>query len=148
MSDPLRSEIEAHFARWRSAVDERDLERMASMLAVDAQGGNAVFGLFEGHDAIMRFMDHWPEIVPNRSIWVAIDGQRVVNKWRETLPGDPPDGSDYHYYGISEFLYGGSNEWSYMYGLPDQVGLMKTYARWRADGQHERFGEVYPGMPG
>ena len=41
MPDYEQSEIEAHFARWREAVDRRDLPAMASMLAEDAKGGNA-----------------------------------------------------------------------------------------------------------
>ena len=80
------------------------------------------------------------------SPWVAIDGTRVVNKWRETLPGDPPEGATYHYDGISELRYAGSQHWDYMFGLPDVIGLQQVYSRWKADGQHEIHGEVYPGM--
>lgn len=147
MSDHERGEIEAHFARWREAVDRRDLDAMAAMLAEDAQGGNSVFGLSQGRDAILRFMQRWPESVPNRSVWVAIDDVRVVNKWRETLPGTPPQGRYYHYTGISEFIYAGNGQWSFMYGLPDIVGLTRVYAEWRRDGQADIHGEVYPGMP-
>jgi hypothetical protein len=146
VADYARSEVEAHFGRWRQAVDRRDLEAMASMLAEDACGGNSVFGVFEGRDAIMAFMQNWPESVPNRSVWVAIDGSRVVNKWRETLPGTAPEGRDYHYDGISEFIYGGDGQWSFMYGLPDQLGLTRAYARWRDDGQAQIHGEIYPGL--
>jgi hypothetical protein len=146
MSEFERSEVEAHFTRWRAAVDRRDLAAMAPMLAEDARGGNAVFGIVEGRDKIMEFMQYWPESVPNRSVWHAIDGVRVVNKWRETLPGSPPPGSSYDYDGISEFVYGGNGQWSFMYGLPDQVGLLRSYAQWRKDGQAEIHGEVYPGL--
>ena len=147
MADHPRSEVERHFRVWREAVDQRDLDQMARMFAEDARGGNSVFGLFEGRDAIAKFSrDHWPELVPNRSVWQVIDGDRVVNKWRETLPGDPPTGRDYHYDGISEFLYAGSGHWSFMYGLPDVIGLTRVYARWREDGQAELHGEVYPGF--
>jgi hypothetical protein len=150
MSDYERSEIEAHFSHWREAVDRRDLDAMASMLTPDARGGNAQFGVSEGRDAIMQFMEHWPQSVPNRSVWHVIDGVRVVNKWRETLPGTVPDGRDYHDYqydGISEFIYAGGQKWNFMYGLPDQVGLMRAYAQWRKDGQAAIHGEVYPGIP-
>jgi hypothetical protein len=147
VSDYPRSEIEAHFARWRDAVDRHDLEAMARMLAEDARGGNAVFGRFEGRAAIMQFWKHWPDSVPNRNVWCVIDGSRVVAKWRETLPGTPPEGSDYHYYGISEFIYAGNGQWSFIYSLPDQTGLVRAYARWRKDGHVEAYGEIYPGMP-
>jgi hypothetical protein len=147
MSDPPRPEVEAHFSRWREAVDRRDLDAMASMLCTNARGGNASYGLSEGRDAVVAFMQNWPETVPNRSVWHAIDGLRVVDKWRETLPGDPPDGQPYDYFGISEFLYAGHGHWNFMFGLPDHVGLLKTYARWRQDGQAKIHGEVYPGIP-
>jgi hypothetical protein len=142
-----RDEIEQHFLRWREAIDHRDFDAMTSMLTPQARGGNSQFGIFEGRDALVQFSrDHWPESVPNTSEWHAIDGTRVVNKWRETLPGKAPENNDYHYYGISEFIYAGANQWDYMYGIPDIVGLMRVHARWRKDGQSDVFGEVYPGM--
>jgi hypothetical protein len=101
MAGFFREEVEAHFTRWREAVDRHDLDAMAPMLTPDAGGGNATFGLSEGRDAVMQFMQHWPESVPNRSLWHAIDGDRVVNKWREWLPGESPDGTEYHYDGIA-----------------------------------------------
>ncbi len=147
MSDHSRDEVEGHFQCWREAIDRRDIEAMASMFSDDARGGNSQFGLFEGRDAIMRFtMDRWPASVPNKSVWHVIDDLRVVNKWRETLPGEAPDGSDYHYFGISEFIYAGSSQWNFMYGIPDVIGLTRVHARWLKDGQADRFGEVYPGL--
>ena len=116
------------------------------MFAEDARGGNSVAGIFEGREAIMEFMNSWPEIIPNRSLWVAIDGVRVVNKWRETLPGTAPKGGGYHYDGISEFIYSGRGQWGFMYGLPDILGLQREYSRWKADGHEAVYGEVYPGM--
>ena len=142
MSDPRRDEIERHFARWRDVVDRRDLDAMASMFAPDARGGNAVFGLFDGPEAIIGFArQHWPEAIPNRSVWHVIDGVRVVDKWRETLPGEPSSGSDYDYFGITELLYAGEGKWSYMFGLPDTVGALsrlRALARRRAGGAIRR----------
>lgn len=146
MPEYARTEIEAHFARWREAVDRHDLEAMKPMLTEDARGGNATFGISEGRDGVMQFMQHWPESVPNRSVWHVIDADRVVNKWREWLPGSASDGSDYHYDGISEFIYAGADRWNFMYGLPDVTGLTRAYARWKNDGQAEIHGEVYPGL--
>ena len=62
-----------------------------------------VSGTFQGPDAIIQFArDNRPETLPSRSIWHAIDGSRVVNKWLEIPPGEPPAGSDYSYEGITE----------------------------------------------
>jgi hypothetical protein len=114
-----RSEVEQHFASWRQAIDGHSLELLAAMLTPNARGENAVFGIVTGRDAVMQFMARWPESVPNQSLWVAIDGLRVVNQWRETLPGEAPVGQDSPYDGISEFAYAGNGHWSCMYGLPD-----------------------------
>jgi hypothetical protein len=144
MSEFPRDEVVQHFRRWRAATDRRDLAAMAPMLAVDAKGGNSYFGILDGRDAIMNFVEkRWPAAVPNRSVWHVIDGARVVNKWRETLPGTPPDGTDYHYVGISEFIYAGNGEWSFMYGIPDAVGLGEVHKRWTADGHAEEYPKLY-----
>ena len=143
-----REEVAQHVARWRRAVDQRDLDGMASMFTEDARGGNSQYGVFDGRKAIMRFIeDHWPEAVPNRSVWHAIDGARVVDKWRETLPGQAPPGYDYGYDGITELSYAGSRKWRFIYGIPDVVGLMRVVGRWRRDGQADAYGEVYPDIP-
>ena len=119
MSEFSREEVSTHFDRWRAAVDRRDLDEMYVMLADDARGGNCAYGIFLGRDAIIQFArDYWPEGIPNRSIWHVIDGSRVVNKWFETLPGEPSAGNDYTYEGISEFIYAGSGKWSFQHNFP------------------------------
>ena len=106
--------------------------------------GVAIISRSDATDAVLE-LPNFDD--PQRRVLAAtIDGVRVVNKWRETLPGSAPPGSRYHYDGISEFLYGGNGQWSFMYGLPDQVGLLRSYAQWRKDGQAEIHGEVYPGL--
>jgi len=147
MSTPTRQVIESLFRRWRRAVDSRDFEAMRDMLTPDARGGNAVFGLFAGRDAVVEFSEsNWPESVPNVSIWHAIDGVRLVNKWKETMPGNPSSGEPFDYFGISEFIYDESGRWNYMYGLPDVSGLMRVHARWQSDGHAAEFPEVYSEM--
>ena len=146
MSEFTRDEVEAHFRAWRRRVDCHDLEGMADLLAADASGGNAVFGVSEGREAVVKFMGLWPEVVPNQSLWVAIDDVRVVNKWRETLPGESPAGHPYHYDGITELIYAGAQRWSFMYGLPDMVALKAAYSHWKSDGHEVTYGAVYPGL--
>ena len=153
MADPAsaasRAEIERHFVIWRAATEKRDFDRMATLLSVDARGGNSVFGIMQGREEIVEFIrTRWPAEIPNRSLWVAIDGRRVVNKWCETLPGVQPPGRSYTYEGISEFLYAGEHQWNFMYGIPDVVGLERAYESWREDGQAEIFGELYPELRG
>ena len=147
MAEISREQIEALFGRWRVAIDHRDFSAMRDMLTPDARGGNAVFGVFEGRESVLDFAESkWPKAVPNDSVWYAIDGSRLVNKWKETLPGDSPSGGPYEYFGISEFLYDESDRWRFMYGLPDVPGLMRAPARWKADGFAAKYPDVYPEM--
>ena len=142
---PPRAQVESLFRSWRAAIDTRDFAAMRDMLTPDARGGNAVFGVVDGRDALLEFAESkWPEAVPNESVWHAIDGERLVNKWKETLPGTPPSGEPYAYFGISEFLYDESGRWRFMYGLPDVPGLMRVHARWKKDGHAATFPDVYP----
>lgn len=146
-NDDLREDVEALFRRWRAALERRDFSAMREMLTPDARGGNAVFGLTEGRDAVIEFSEtKWPEEIPNVSVWHAIDGTRLVNKWKETLPGDSPTGEPYDYFGISEFIYAEAGQWNFMYGIPDIAGLMSVHARWRSDDQADRFPQVYPDL--
>lgn len=145
MADQTREAIESLFLRWRRAVESRDFIAMREMLTPDARGGNAIYGVREGRDAVIEFSEsNWPASVPNESVWYVIDGARLVNKWKEALPGKSPTGDPYDYFGISEFLYSPSGHWEYMYGLPDVTGLTRVFTRWSEDGNASRFPDVHP----
>jgi hypothetical protein len=142
-----RSEVEKAFAAYRAAIEVGDHETMAAMLADDGRAGNATFGLFHDRASYLKFLtDCWLEVIPNRSVWQMIDGGRVVNKWRESLPGSPPEGERYDYFGINEVIYAGDGQFRFMFSLPDLFGLTVLYGRWKTDGQHETYGDIYPGL--
>lgn len=144
-----REEVAAAFATYRAAVDTADHDTMAAMLTDDGRGGNATFGFFHDRESYKQFLtEAWLEIIPNYSMWRVIDGGRVINKWCEVLPGDPPDGGRYDYFGINEVIYAGNRQFRLMYSLPDLFGLTVLYRRWMADGQHEKYGDLYPGLGG
>ena len=141
-------EVETAFAAYRAAVDAGDHDTMATMLTRDGRGGNATFGFF-GRDDYKQFLaDCWLEIIPNVSVWQLTGGGRVVNKWRESLPGSPPAGGRYDYFGVNEVIYAGEGRFRFMYSIPDLFGLTVLYARWKADGQDEVYGDLYPGIGG
>lgn len=142
-----RDEVGEAFGRYRAAVDVGDHAAMAEMLSEEGRGGNATFGLFHGRAAYRAFLtDHWLEIIPNASVWQMIEGGRVVNKWVETLPGTPPAGGAYDYFGINEVIYAGDGRFRLMYSVPDLFGLTVVYRRWKADGHHQTYGDIYPGL--
>lgn len=142
-----RREVADAFAAYRSAVDVADHDTMAGMLSDGGRGGNATFGLFHDRASYRQFLtERWNELVPNYSVWHVVDGGRVVNKWREVLPGTPPGGGRYEYFGINELIYAGERQFRLMYSVPDLFGLTTVYRRWKANGQHGEYGEIYPGL--
>ena len=70
----------------------------------------------------------------------------MVNRWCEVLPGTPPGGGRYDYFGINELIYAGDGLFRFMYSLPDLFGLTVLYERWKADGQHETHGDIFPSI--
>lgn len=144
-----RGEVVAAFKRYRRAVDQSDHETMAAMLSDDGRAGNATYGLFSDRAAYLAFLkEAWLSVISNLNVWQLIEGGRVVNKWVEILPGTPPAGMNYNYYGINEVIYAGNGQFRFMYSLPDLFGLSQTYRRWKEDGHHNEFGDVYPGASG
>ncbi len=142
-------EVERAFAAYRAAVDAGDHDTMAAMLSEDGRGGNSTFGFFEGRSAYRQFLaDCWLPIVPNHSMWHVVQAGRVVNRWCEVLPGTPPDGGRYDYFGINELIYAGNGLFRFQYSIPELFPLSVLYARWKADGQHETWGDIYPGLGG
>lgn len=143
----LPAEVEQAFQKYRRAVDVGDHEKMASMLSDDGRGGNATFGLFHDRASYKDFLtSHWHEAIPNHSVWVASDRGRVLNKWCEVLPGTPPEGGRYDYFGINEVIYNGEGQFRLMFSTPDLFGLQVLYKKWIADGQKDKYGDIYPGL--
>ncbi len=139
-----RDEVEKAFGEYRAAIAVGDHETMAQMLSDGGRGGNATYGFFSDRASYLQFLkDCWLEVIPNYNVWQMIDGGRVVNKWRETLPGTPPGGGTYDYFGINEVIYSGNGQFRLMYSLPDLFSLTVLYGRWKADGQHEEYGDIY-----
>jgi len=142
-------EVEAAFAIYRNAVDVGDHTTMASLLSEGGRGGNATYGFFHDRATYLEFLkDCWLEIIPNVSVWHIVDGGRIVDKWCETLPGTPPGGDRYDYFGLNELVYAGGGRFRLMFSIPDLFGMTVLYRRWCVDGQHEIYGDIYPGLSG
>lgn len=139
------AEVEAAFLKFRKALDQGDHASMAAMISQGGRAGNATYGLFNDRDSYLEFLrSTWNEVIPNRSVWHVIDKGRVVNKWRESLPGIDSDGRRYDYFGINELIYAGEGLFNLQYSIPDVFGLTALYRKWKSDGQHEIHGEIYP----
>ena len=119
MSHP-REEIEAAVARYvevRERMDrgEGGWEDMCALFTDDATYIDPAWGRVDGIDAIEAFMresmaglEDWTFPIE----WIAIDGDQVVVKWTQRLPGRRPDGSHYDNSGVSLLTYAGGGRFS------------------------------------
>ena len=115
-----REEIEAcvaHYLEVRERMDRNEggWEDMAALFTDDATYIDPAWGRIDGIEAIRTFLresmaglDDWQFPIE----WVAIDGDNVVVKWLQRLPGQRADGSHYDNSGVSLLTYAGGGRFS------------------------------------
>lgn len=112
----VQAAVDAYCAlRRRIDAGEADWPAMAELFTDDATYIDPAWGRVDGIDAIRAFMaesmrglEDWRFPIE----WVAIDGDRVLVKWRQVLPGTRPDGSPYECSGLSSLHYAGGGRFS------------------------------------
>ena len=139
-----RDEIQAcvdHYLAVREQMDrgEGGWIEMAQLFTDDAVYIDPAWGKVEGLPAIKTFLeesmaglDDW--LFPVE--WVAIDGDHVVIKWIQRLPGARADGSTYDSSGVSLLTYAGDGKFS---RSEDHLNMLHVYeviaeSGWRPGG--------------
>src|SRR4051794_6553088 len=127
-----REEVEAAVAAYVAVRERMDAgdggwEDMAAPFTHDATYVDPAWGLIEGNDAIRAFMqesmaglEDW--LFPIE--WIAIDGDHVVVKWIQRLPGRRADGSHYDNSGVSLLTYAGGGRFS---RSEDHLNMLHVY---------------------
>ena len=122
-------EVEGAYARYleerrRVEAGEVGWDALAAFFTDDATFIDPAWGRVEGIAAIRGFLvesmaglDDW--CFPHE--WTAIDGDRLVARWWNRLPGQRPDGSHYQAPGISIMVYAGDGKFSYEEDLLNMV---------------------------
>jgi limonene-1,2-epoxide hydrolase len=116
-----RAEVEATVERYRAtreAIGRGELwwPALADLFTEDAVYIDPAWGRIEGRDEIRTFME---ESMTGLEDWefpiefIAIDGDQVVIKWTQVLPGERPDGGRWTQSGYSTLLYAGDGRFSY-----------------------------------
>jgi ketosteroid isomerase-like protein len=102
----MRDRIEAGHADWPD---------MAELFTDDATYIDPAWGRVDGIDDIREFMaesmaglEDWRFPID----WVAIDGDHVIVKWTQLLPGTRADGTPYANSGLSDLTYAGNGRFS------------------------------------
>ena len=103
----LRADIEAGTKTWTD---------LAGIFTDDVVYIDPAWGRVEGIDELKVFLD---ESMRGLEDWdfpieyTAIDGDTVVVKWTQQLPGTRPDGSRYEQSGYSTLVYAGDGRFCY-----------------------------------
>jgi ketosteroid isomerase-like protein len=111
-------------ARGRAETGEVGWEALADFFTADATFVDPAWGRVHGRDAIRRFLaesmaglEGWT--FPHE--WTLVDGDRIVTRWQNRLPGARADGSPFEAPGLSIFTYAGSGTFSYEEDLLNMV---------------------------
>jgi ketosteroid isomerase-like protein len=117
-----REEVEATVKRYvelREAIDSGQLDSfavLADMYTDDAVYVDASWGRLEGQPAIADWLEYsmvglmdWRFPIE----FTAIEGDHVIVKWTQIIPGQREDGSPYTQSAYSHLIYAGDGKFSY-----------------------------------
>lgn len=134
MSDFSREEIHAAWTRRMALQDADDWAGFGMTFTDDAVYHEHHYGIFRGRAAILAWlvpvMEHckgWTYPVA----WMCIDGNRVVHKWLNRLPGVRPDGSFYEFAGITAMEYAGSGQFSFQEDMYNRSETDRIIDEWQ-----------------
>lgn len=115
----VREKIEAKQLGWEDLVD---------LFTDDATYIDPAWGRFVGREAITQFqrdsmqgLEDWTFPIE----WITIDGNRVIIKFWNRLPGQRPDGTFYEAPGLQVLIYAGNGKFSFDEDLLNMVHVME-----------------------
>jgi hypothetical protein len=130
-----RDEIHAAWKRRMELQDADDWAGFGNTFTADAVYHEHHYGVFRGREKIlawlvpvMEYCKGWTYPVE----WVCIDGNRVVHKWMNRLPGQRPDGSFYEFAGITAMEYAGNGQFSFQEDIYNRFETDKIIDEWKA----------------
>jgi ketosteroid isomerase-like protein len=133
LSAHSREEVEAVVARYcdvRRRIDAGELPwgSLAQFFTEDCVYIDPAWGRVEGlaevsefFEESMRGLEDWEFPIE----FAAIDGDNVVVKWRQILPGARADGTRYEQSGSSTMVYAGDGKFRYQEDLLNMVHVLE-----------------------
>jgi hypothetical protein len=115
----LRGRIERGEATWTDLAD---------LFTDDVVYIDPAWGRIEGIDELRTFLDESMRGLEDWSFpveYTAIDGDTVVVKWTQQLPGTRPDGSRWEQSGYSTLVYAGGGRFSYEEDLLNMAHVLE-----------------------
>lgn len=101
--------------RRRAERGEAGWDALAEFFTEDAVFIDPAWGRVEGRDAIVRFLSESMAGLEGWTFpqeWQMVEGDRLVTRWMNRLPGARPDGTYYEAPGISVITYAGGGRFS------------------------------------
>lgn len=131
-----RDEVEAAVARYcalRAAIErgERTWTALAELFTDDAVYIDPAWGRIEGIGELRHFLH---ESMVGLEDWTfpieftAVEGDDVVVKWTQRLPGRRPDGTPFEQSGYSRLVYGGGGKFRYEEDLLNMTHVLDDLA--------------------
>ena len=136
MTEFPKEEIQAaldNYLRVRESIEagETNWDALAECFTDDAVYIDPAWGRFVGKDAIIQFqrdsmtgLEDWTFPIE----WITIDGNRIIIKFWNRLPGRREDGTYYEAPGFQEIIYAGNGKFSYDEDLLNMVHVMELIA--------------------
>ena len=130
-----REEVEAAFRRRMALQDADDWNGYTDQFTPDGVYVEHHHGVFRGREVIRAWLV--PVMAPCKGWsfpveWVAIDGNRVVHKWWNRLPGRRPDGSYFEFAGFTAQEYAGNGLFSFQEDIYNRAETDAVIAAWKA----------------
>lgn len=118
-----------HYLAVRERLDrgEGDWAEFAEMFTEDAVFVDCAWGRVEGRDAIAEmFREAMPGVDFTFPVdFCAVNGDWIMVKWRQVLPGTRPDGRPYEQSAVSTIRYAGDGLFDYEEDLLNLVHAME-----------------------
>ena len=115
--DEVRATVDRYLAL-RASIEagDNDWPDLADLFTDDVVYIDPAWGRIQGVDEVRAFMDESMRGLEDWNFpveYTAIDGDTVVVKWTQQLPGTRPDGTRYEQSGYSTLVYAGDGKFSY-----------------------------------
>lgn len=130
--EEVQKAIEAlHKLRDKAGAGEVGWEAMVDMFTEDATFIDPAWGRYTGREAITQFMrDSMGGLKDWKfpSDWYVIEGNRVISRFRNRLPGRRADGTHFDVPGVSIIEYAGNGKFSYEEDIINMAHLYEVLA--------------------